>query len=360
MRVVPPLLVVAALCLGGCATPAKGAADAGGVPTSSAVATLPAGDADPSGGPAPADATAPPSPSAGVGTGSAPATTATAPAPASGTAGLLAAAPVDPGPPLPPNPFDLGGPAPVGSFVLGDSISLSVGPTLARLGYPVMGVVGQSASEAYLRTNLATPTAQAAPAWVIVLGTNNTADPADVARLAGWVDLIDSLRSPGARQKVYWVTPHRPPSYLGSKSRWTLDDFNTELRRLDEEHGWLRIIDFDAVAKAHSEWFDQDTAMHLHPDSRGQGVLVALIAGPDAVPVEIPAPLFTGPPTPSPEPEPTTFVNSPRRPSATPTPTPSPMPSLTEPAISPPTPEPDITPSPEPAPASVAPSATPG
>ncbi len=59
---------------------------------------------------------------------------------------------------------------------------------LARLGYPVMGIVGQSASDTYLRTHLSGPTAQAAPAWVIALGTNNTADPADVARLAGWVD----------------------------------------------------------------------------------------------------------------------------------------------------------------------------
>ena len=283
-----------------------------------------------------------------------------------GTSGLLLASPVASGPPLPPNPFDLGGPAPLGSFVLGDSISLSVGSALARLGYPVLGVVGQSASEAYLRTNLAGPTAQAAPAWVIVLGTNNTADPADVARLAGWVDLVDSLRTPGAKQKVYWVTPHRPPAYVGSKSTWNLDAFNAELRRLDAERGWLRVIDFDAVAKAHPEWFDQDTAMHLHPDANGQGVLVALIAGPDAVPVEIPAPLFTGPPTSSaePVPEPTTFVNSPRRPSPTPTPsTPSPdsSPATTEPATVPPSPEPTSTPVPlEPAPESAAPSATPG
>ncbi len=161
-----------------------------------------------------------------------------------------------------------------------------------------------------------------------MLGTNNTADPADAARLAGWVDLVDSLRSPEVRQKVYWVTPHRPPSYVGSKSRWTLDDFNTELRRLDDEHRWLRVIDFDLVAKAHPEWFEQDTAMHLHPDAAGQGVLVALIAGPDAAPVEIPAPLFTGPPTPSAEPAPQTFVNPPRRASASPAPTtPTPAPT---------------------------------
>jgi hypothetical protein len=338
MRAVPPILVVAALCLGGCATAAEGAPDAGVLPTSSAVASLPAGDDEPSGGPSPAYAPASPSASAGVGSGPAPATTSTAPAPTPGTAGLLAAAPVDPGPPLPPNPFDLGGPAPVGSFVLGDSISLSVGPALARLGYPVMGVVGQSASETYLRANLATPTAQAAPAWVIVLGTNNTADPADVARVAGWIDVIDSLRTPGARQKVYWVTPHRPPSYVGSKSSWNLDAFNTELRRLDDERRWLHVIDFDAVAKAHPSWFEQDTAMHLHPDSLGQGVLVALIAGPDAVPVDIPAPLLTSPPTPEaqdePVPEPETFVNS-TRPSSPPTPSSTPVPLEPPPSAAP-------------------------
>jgi hypothetical protein len=213
----------------------------------------------------------------------------------------------------------------------------------------VLGVVGQSVSEAYLRTHLTGATAQSAPAWVIALGTNNTADPADVARLAGWIDLIDSLRSPGIRQRVYWVTPHRPPSYIGSTSRRTMDAFNAELKRLDAGYRWLRIIDFDAVAKAHPEWFEQDTAMHLHPDSLGQGVLVALIAGPDAVPVEIPAPLFSGPPAPSPEPE--TFVNGPRPAAskaapapaspATPTSTPSLTPSSTPVPLEPPAPDPD-------------------
>ena len=112
--------------------------------------------------------------------------------------GLIAASPAASRTGTAAQPYELGGPAPVGSFVLGDSISLSagVGPVLARLGYPVMGIVGQSASDTYLRTHLSGATAQAAPAWVIALGTNNTADPADVARLAGWVELIDSLRSP--------------------------------------------------------------------------------------------------------------------------------------------------------------------
>jgi hypothetical protein len=282
-------------------------------------------------------------------------------------AGLIAASPAASGQSLPPNPYELGGPAPVGSFVLGDSISLSVGPVLARLGYPVMGIVGQSASDTYLRTNLSGPTAQAAPAWVIVLGTNNTADPADVARLAGWVDVIDSLRTPGSRQKVYWVTPHRPPTYVGSKSTWNMDGFNTELRRLDTANGWLRVIDYDAVAKLHPEWFEQDTAMHLHPDAKGQGVLVALIAGPDAVPVEIPAPLYSGPPQPVPEPQ--TFDNSSVRPSPRATPAATPAPTPTDPPAPESTPATtasagaevasDVTPTPAPTVDSTA-SATPG
>jgi hypothetical protein len=350
MRAVAPVLLVAALSLSGCATVAEGAIGAGAVGTPTGLATAPATTAQPSGDRAPTDAAAPPSASAGLVPGSAPATTSTAPLPAPDTAGLLAAAPVASGPPLPPNPFDLGGPAPVGSFVLGDSISLGVGPVLARLGYPVMGIVGQSASDTYLRTNLSTPTAQAAPAWVIVLGTNNTADPADVARLTGWVDVIDSLRTPGDRQKVYWVTPHRPPAYTGSKSTWNLDAFNAELKRLDALHGWLRVIDFDAVARAHPEWFEQDTAMHLHPDSRGQGVLVALIAGPDAVPVEIPAPLLTAPvPTAAAgEPEPETFDNSTLPPTLPPTPTPPPTstPVPLEPAPTEPAPSVPASPSP--------------
>ena len=92
-----------------------------------------------------------------------------------------------------------------------------------------------------------------------------------------------------------------------------MDAFNTELKRLDAAYGWLRVIDYDAVARLHPEWFEQDAAMHLHPDANGQGVLVALIAGPDAVPVEIPAPLYSGPPQPGPEPE--TFDNASLRPS---------------------------------------------
>ncbi len=92
-----------------------------------------------------------------------------------------------------------------------------------------------------------------------------------------------------------------------------MDAFNAELKRLDAAYGWFRVIDYDAVAKLHPEWFEQDAAMHLHPDANGQGVLVALIAGPDAVPVEIPAPLYSGPPQPGPEPE--TFDNSSLQPS---------------------------------------------
>ena len=233
-----------------------------------------------------------------------------------------------PAPPLPPNPYALGGPAPVGSFVLGDSIALGVAPQLTRLGYPVVGIVGRAATEAYLREHLTTPLAQQAPAWVIVLGTNNRGDDADVARLEGLVDLVDSLRTDGARQRVYWVTPHRDSRYAGGMAGWTLDAFGAELDRLAGERRWLEVIDFAATAR-------------LHPDTRGQGVLAALIAGPDAVPVDIPAPLFSGSPTPEPEPEPETFVNSPA-PVAKPKPPATPIP----------TPEPTLTPAAEPTPSS--------
>ena len=316
------VVLVAAVTLVTACTPAASA------PASAPPASVPPGSVGPA-GPVPSAS----EPTSAAPAGSPPATgqgaspspsssTLLTPSGSSDTPGLIAASPAASGQALPPNPYELGGPAPVGSFVLGDSISLSagVGPVLARLGYPVMGIVGQSASDTYLRTHLSGATAQAAPAWVIALGTNNTADPADVARLAGWVELIDSLRTPGARQRVYWVTPHRPPSYIGSKSRWTMDAFNAELKRLDADYGWFRVIDYDAVARLHPEWFEQDTAMHLHPDGNGQGVLVALIAGPDAVPVEIPAPLYSGPPQPGPEPE--TFDNSSLRPRRGPRPHP--------------------------------------
>jgi hypothetical protein len=320
------VVLVAAVTLVTACTPAASA------PASAPPASAPPGSVGPSGtvptaatpaSPAPASS----APVAGQAASPSPSSsTSGTPSGSPDTTGLIAASPAPSGEALPPNPYELGGPAPVGSFVLGDSISLSagVGPVLARLGYPVMGIVGQSASDTYLRTHLSGATAQAAPAWVIALGTNNTADPADVSRLAGWLETIDSLRSPGARQRVYWVTPHRPPSYIGSKSRWTMDAFNAELKRLDAAYGWFRIIDYDAVARLHPEWFEQDTAMHLHPDGNGQGVLVALIAGPDAVPVEIPAPLYSGPAQPGPEPE--TFDNSRLQPSPPSTPPPTPLP----------------------------------
>lgn len=208
------------------------------------------------------------------------------------------------------DPAVLGAPAPVGSFVLGDSISLTpgVGPLLARFGYPVTGFVGQSASDGYLRTYLSSPTAQAAPAWVIELGTNNSGDPTTVARLEHWVDLIDSLRTPGAPQQVRWVTPHRPASYTGGMSAWTLDAFNAELARLASTRPWLRLLDFASLAAAHPEWFAADS-MHVHPDAAGQAALLALIAGPSPVPLMTPAPLVTVSPSPSPASSEPEFVN---------------------------------------------------
>ena len=209
------------------------------------------------------------------------------------------------------------GPAPSGSFVLGDSISLSVAPLLSRYGYPVTGRVGQSAHAAFLQQHLSRPDAQAAPGWVIVLGTNNRGDEADVARLSEWIDLVADLRTRGAKQQVFWVTPHRPEAYAGGMSRWSLRDFNDELGRLASEHRWLHVVDFDAQATAHPEWFAQDAA-RLHPNSDGQAALAALIAGPDATPAARPAPITTLDwPTPTPTPSPTpelgaeqTFDNS--------------------------------------------------
>lgn len=280
-------------------------------------ASAPALDATPSvAGPTPAGQLA--SGAAGVTASETP--EAAAPAPTGSAARSAAAAP---GPPLAPNPYDLGGPAPVGSFVLGDSIALGVAPQLTRLGYPVVGIVGRAASETYLREHLATPLAQQAPAWVIVLGTNNRGDDADVAGLEGLIGVIDSLRTPGARQRVFWVTPHRDPRYAGGLAGWNLAAFGAELDRLAGERPWLEVIDFAATAQLHPEWYDAD-AGRLHPDGRGQGVLAALIAGPDAVPVEIPAPVFSGAPSPPPGPEPETFVNAPQQPAtrkAPPTPT---------------------------------------
>ena len=189
-------------------------------------------------------------------------------------------------------PEALGAPAPVDSLVLGDSISLGIANALSGYGYPVIGLVGQSASSGYLREHLSSPLAQAAKTWVIELGTNNSGSPEDVANLPDLIDLIDSLRTPGAKQQVRWVTPHRPPTYIGTKTAYNLDAFNAELSLLAMSRTWLRILDFDALAKAHPEWFEQDTAMHLHPNSDGQAALIALITGPAPAPVTSRAPII--------------------------------------------------------------------
>ena len=251
------------------------------------------------------------------------------------------------------DPAAVGSPAPVESLVLGDSISLSVANALAGFGYPVIGLVGQSATHAYLQTHLSGALAQSAGTWVIMLGTNNSGSPDDVAQLDDLVDLIDSLRTPGARQQVRWVTPHRPDAYVGGRDAYTLDAFNEELSFLAGEHPWLRILDFDVLAKAHPEWFDADAAMHLHPDARGQAALVELITGPAPPRSPTRAPIYTGAP---PTDEPPVFDNqtmqpAPTRaaePSASPTAAPVEEP-LTEATPDAPAPEPSAAPASAPA-----------
>jgi len=200
--------------------------------------------------------------------------------------------------PLPPDP------APVGSFVLGDSISLSIAPALSRLGYPVTGKVGQSASTAYLTEHLSSDSAQSAPAWVIVLGTNNPGNEQDLESMSEWIRTIRELRTKGARQDVYWVTPHRPEAYTGGMSNWTLNHFNDRLNELAATREWLTVLDFATTAASNDAWFAQD-GQHLHPDADGQAHLIELIAGPEATPVDSPAPITTiAPPEPSPSPSP--------------------------------------------------------
>ena len=237
------------------------------------------------------------------------------------------------------DPAAVGTPAPVGALIVGDSISLSVANELSRYGYPVIGLVGQSASEGYLRMHLSTALAQAAETWVIVLGTNNSGSPDDVAQLDRLVDVVDGLRTPGAKQQVRWVTPHRPDAYVGGRSAYDLDAFNAELSRLATERRWLRILDFDSLARANPQWFDADTAMHLHPDQDGQDALVALITGPAPVAADTPAVVIDAAPSTDPGDtvEPETFDNatlpetSPS-PTASPSPATSPSPTAVEPA----------------------------
>ncbi len=190
-------------------------------------------------------------------------------------------------------------PAPPGSFVLGDSISLSIAPGLSRLGYDITGKVGQSASVEYLRTHLSSPAAQEAPAWVIMLGTNNRGDESDLADLRSWIREIRTARDARPRPHVYWVTPHRPEEYRGGMSTHTLDALNEALRAEAARRPWLTVLDFDQIAREHPEWFAQDGA-RLHPDADGQAALVDLIAGPGAPMAEAGSIVEIPRPTPSP------------------------------------------------------------
>lgn len=192
--------------------------------------------------------------------------------------------------------------APPGSFVLGDSISLSIAPGLSRLGYDITGKVGQSASVEFLRTHLTSPAAQEAPAWVIMLGTNNRGDESDLVDLRSWIREIRTARDGRPRQHVYWVTPHRPEEYRGGMSTHTLDALNDALRAEAAQRPWLTVLDFDQIAREHPEWFAQDGA-RLHPDADGQAALVDLIAGPGAPLAEAGSIIEIPRPTPSP-PEP--------------------------------------------------------
>lgn len=191
-------------------------------------------------------------------------------------------------------------PAPPGSFVLGDSISLSIAPALSQRGFDVTGKVGQSASVEYLRTHLASPAAQEAAAWVVMLGTNNRGDESDLAELRSWIREIRTARESRPRQHVYWVTPHRPEDYRGGMSTHTLDALTAALRTEAARRPWLTVLDFDALAREHPEWFAQDGA-RLHPDAEGQAALVNLIAGPNAPLAETAGSIVEIPrPTPSP------------------------------------------------------------
>jgi hypothetical protein len=245
-----------------------------------------------------------------------------APAPASSPADDAAGLAASPAP-------TLGSTAPVGSLVLGDSISLGAAPFLTRLGYPVVGRVGQPVSDGYLETYLSTPEAKDAPAWVLVLGTNNPG--ADAARIGGWLDVLEGLRPAAALPDVYWVTPYRDPRYSGGLAGQDLQEFNAELARQASVRPWLHVIDFATVAALHPEWFDAD-GTHLHPDQAGYGVLTGLIAGADAVPLLTPAPVQTldGPGSPTTSVAPT--QDAPAHPTTRPSSTRSPEPTATPPA----------------------------
>lgn len=100
----------------------------------------------------------------------------------------------------------------------------------------------------------------------ISLGTND--DPGAASRFARTVGAV--LRIAGPDRCVIWSTIVRPP-YGGV----SYEGYNKALRRTARTHGRFRLLDWQAMAQAHPQWFGADG---VHPSASGYRARAAALA----------------------------------------------------------------------------------
>lgn len=100
----------------------------------------------------------------------------------------------------------------------------------------------------------------------VSLGTND--DPGAVSSFSGYVREI--VRSAGPGRCVIWATVVRP-AYKGV----SYEGYNAVLRRAARTYGNLRLLDWQAHARAHPRWFGADG---VHPSATGYKARAAALA----------------------------------------------------------------------------------
>jgi lysophospholipase L1-like esterase len=102
---------------------------------------------------------------------------------------------------------------------------------------------------------------------VISLGTND--DPSAVATFATDVRRVEDAAGPD--RCVIWATVARPPS-----NGVSYEGYNRVLKEAARRYENFRLFDWQALARAHPEWFGSDG---VHPSARGYRARAAALAG---------------------------------------------------------------------------------
>ena len=172
---------------------------------------------------------------------------------------MLPAANQGPALALPPGPAAVSPPAPP-VVALGDSVMLGAVADLRQdiAGISVEAVEGQQASDAFRRLGALLSAGQVGPAVVLQSGTNGSMDPV----------ALDGLLTRLAGRRVVILNVHVPRPWQNAD--------NATLAAAARTHANVILIDWNAAAAAHPEWFWGD-GTHLRPG--GAARYTALIQG---------------------------------------------------------------------------------